>query len=71
MHFAYAALTLSGGPSHALPLCTCFLTSRVIPVRPYNPTLGGLDSSAFARRYLRNHYCFLFPGYLDGSLHPV
>src|SRR5574344_1674403 len=46
-------------------------TSRVIPIRPYNPTRGGLDSSAFARRYLRNHYCFLFPGYLDGSLHPV
>src|SRR5574344_432533 len=44
---------------------------RVIPMRPYNPTRGGLGSSAFARRYLRNHYCFLFPGYLDGSLHPV
>ena len=30
------------------------LTLRVIPMRPYNPALCGLGSSAFARRYLRN-----------------
>ena len=33
-----------------------FSTSRVIPMRPYNPARGGLGSSAFARRYLRNLY---------------
>ena len=32
---------------------------------------SGLGSSDFARRYFRNHYCFLFPGYLDGSVPPV
>ena len=30
-----------------------------------------LGSSGFARRYSRNHFCFLFPGYLDGSVPPV
>jgi hypothetical protein len=36
--------------------------SLVLP-RPLNPaalTCDGLASSAFARHYLRNHYCFLF-----------
>ena len=37
----------------------------------YNPTLCGLGSSHFARRYFGNLVWFLFPGYLDGSLHPV
>ena len=55
MRFAYGALTLSGRPSQAVPLRKRFLpTPRVIPVRPYNPAQGGLGSSAFARRYLRN-----------------
>ena len=31
-----------------------FFSPRVIPMRPYNPALSGLGSSAFARRYLRN-----------------
>ena len=35
------------------------------------PHLRGLGSSQFARRYLGNLYWFLFPSYLDGSLHSV
>ena len=39
-----------------------FSCLRQIPyaVRTPERTRSGLGSSAFARRYLRNHYCFLF-----------
>ena len=45
------------------------------PATPSSPfELPGLDSSAFARHYLRNHCCFIFLGVLrwftsPGSLH--
>ena len=48
------------------PLCRCFpmqllLTDSIDPaVRTPGSKLPGLGSSAFARRYLRNHFCFLF-----------
>ena len=59
--------------SHALrPAFPCRSADLLlITSQSYNPAHGGLGSSAFARRYLRNLCCFLFPDYLDGSLHPV
>ena len=54
--------------------------SAMLPVynsAPYGTTalqprlIDGLGSSNFARRYFRNHYYFLLPGYLDGSVPPV
>ena len=54
--FEYWTLTIYGRPFHAVPL------SFEMPYRsPATPDRKrpGLDSSAFARRYLRNHYCFL------------
>ncbi len=35
-----------------------------VPRPPYHRSNTGLGCSAFARRYLRNHYCFLFLGVL-------
>ena len=60
---AYGAVTLSGRSFQIVRL-TCWLVTR----RPYGQTgpttppckHDGLGSSAFARRYWRNHYCFLF-----------
>ena len=55
--FANGAVTLCGGPFQALALA---------PLRPWpGPATPrgrprGLGSSAFARRYLRNHCCLLF-----------
>ena len=59
----YRAVTVSGGPFQALRLPCWFLTRR--PRGPTGPTTpscmhDGLGSSAFARRYWRNHCCFLF-----------
>ena len=55
--FVYEAFTLSGG---AFP-CTLLLTDSIdYTVRTPGSKLPGLGSSAFARRYLRNHFCFLF-----------
>ena len=49
--FTYVALTLSGRPSHAVPLeMMNFLTVR----NPGNIATSGLASSAFARHYSRN-----------------
>ena len=54
--FPYGAFTLSGG-SFQNPSGSSLLLNAV-----HTPwcTHHGLGSSAFARRYLRNHYCFLF-----------
>ena len=55
--FAYGAITRSGR------LFQAFLLKIVLPRRsPTTPagTPAGLASSAFARHYSRNHFCFLF-----------
>jgi hypothetical protein len=54
--FGYAAFTLIAGLSSTF-LLACFLHCDV---RTPRCTHHGLGSSAFARRYLRNHCCFLF-----------
>ncbi len=54
--FGYEAFTLSGWPFHAILLAV----SIDYTVRTPGSKLPGLGSSAFARRYLRNHFCFLF-----------
>ena len=54
--FKYKAFTFSGRPFHALLLAV----SIDYTVRTPESKLPGLGSSAFARRYLRNHFCFLF-----------
>lgn len=55
--FAYGTLTLCGLPSHAV-----LLRRQLALCGPTTPTGTpvGLASSAFARHYSRNHYCFLF-----------
>ena len=63
------AFTLSDVPSQKLPLSVDFLPNSTIAV--LQPHLCGLGSSPFARRYLGNLFWFLFPSYLDGSLHSV
>ena len=68
--FKYGAITRCGGVFQLSS--SAYSMNRVY--RPYNPEqskLIGLASSPFARRYLGNLFWFLFPGYLDGSLHPV
>ena len=57
LDFAYGAFTLYGRTFQIVPL------SIRIPHRgPATPSRkrDGLGCSAFARHYLRNHYCFLF-----------
>src|SRR5918995_5661994 len=60
---AYGAVTLYGRPFQGVRLTSWFLTCR--PCGPTGPTTppcthDGLGCSAFARRYWRNHCCFLF-----------
>ena len=58
-HFGYAAFTRSGRPFQAVPLCST--QCHVAALQPRRRLDGtGLGSSAFARRYSRNHCCFLF-----------
>ena len=58
--FAYGALTPSGRPFQAVRLGAP-APSRAGPATPPRPKgPDGLGSSAFARRYWRNHCCFLF-----------
>ena len=63
--FAYEAITLFGGPFQGLQLSSDFVTLRVSPVsapQPQARLLGpGLGCCPFARRYLGNRTCFLFP----------
>ena len=59
----YGAVTLSGRSFQIVRLADWFVTRR--PCGPTGPTTpscmhDGLGCSAFARRYLRNHSCFLF-----------
>ena len=57
LSFAYGAITRSGR------LFQAFLLKNMLPRRsPTTPagTPAGLASSAFARHYSRNHFCFLF-----------
>ena len=58
--FAYRAFTFCGGPFQTLLLTAVASLYR----RSYNPgccrNSSGLGSCAFARHYLRNHFCFLF-----------
>ena len=59
----YGAVTLSGRSSQIVRLTIRFVTRRPCGlIGPTTPTsmLAGLGSSAFARRYWRNHCCFLF-----------
>ena len=57
--FSYRAFTYYGWPFQ--DQFTYFLPFFSFVRTPYNPDVSiGLGSSAFARRYLRNHYCFLF-----------
>ena len=64
-HFAavYRAVTVSGRSFQIVRLVKWLITCR--PCGQTGPTTpkcmhSGLGSSAFARRYWRNHYCFLF-----------
>ena len=61
--FAYGALTRYGQLFQVVRLMCWFVTRRPYgQTGPTTPTCKhvGLGYSAFARRYLRNHYCFLF-----------
>ena len=61
--FVYRALTVYGRPFQVVRLTCWFFTRRPYGLAgPTTPTCKhiGLGCSAFARRYLRNHYCFLF-----------
>ena len=72
--FEYGAITLFGRPFHAVLLTLPYPSFNLQP-QPFPAEIGdycgpstpdspcessGLASSAFARRYLRNHCCFLF-----------
>ena len=58
-NFMYAAFTLYGPPFQACSIIVCQCSVAVL--QPRGRLDGhGLGSSAFARRYLRNHCCFLF-----------
>ncbi len=59
--FAYGAFTRCGPPFQKVRLS--FEASALAPVLQPRMALcnvSGLGSCAFARHYLRNHYCFLF-----------
>ena len=57
--FVYRAFTVCGRPSQGVPLrSTLSLLVALLP-RPCLDN-AGLGYSAFARHYLRNHFCFLF-----------
>ena len=57
--FGYGAFTLFGSPFQKIPLCRRSLFSTVL-LPPLCRNNAGLGSCAFARHYLRNHFCFLF-----------
>ena len=73
MRWSFSLTGLS--PSLAgLPRTILLTTSVISAVRTPKCTHLGLGSSGFARRYFRNHYCFLFLRLLrcfssPGSLH--
>ena len=49
IRFGYVAFTHSGSPSQVILLQIDFLPNSIS--QSYNPTLSGLGSSRFARRY--------------------
>ena len=55
--YPYAALTLYGRPSQTFQVLSGAIMQVLLPQLGRNP--AGLGCSAFARHYLRNHYCFL------------
>ena len=58
--FGYGAFTRSGPPFQKVPLS--FITPLLTVLQPPQVRChtAGLGSCAFARHYLRNHFCFLF-----------
>ena len=77
LRFAYRAFTCYGLPFQTVRLASCRHLLTVLQPRQCRNTIG-LGSCAFARHYLRNHYCFLFlrvlrcfssPGLPDASHH--
>ena len=56
--YVYGTITLCRASSQKLQLRICIIMSVLQPRCCRNNT--GLGSYAFARHYLRNHYCFLF-----------
>ncbi len=59
----YRTITFFGHPFQGILLEKTYRSrsKRVrLPRNPNNASTAGLDSSAFARHYLRNHYYFLF-----------
>ena len=61
--FVYRTFTFCGPTFQTVRLAIRFITRRpcglIGPTTPESK-LPGLGSSAFARRYWRNHFCFLF-----------
>ncbi len=60
MCFEYGTFTLFGQPFQAVLLHSRFVTPCETPRNPARPKPNGLGYSPFARRYLGNHFCFLF-----------
>ena len=58
--FGYGAVTSCGAPFQKLPLTFAAGASTVLQPRVMHCYILGLGSCAFARHYLRNHFCFLF-----------
>ena len=58
--FGYGAVTSCGAPFQKLPLTFAVGASTVLQPRVMHCYILGLGSCAFARHYLRNHFCFLF-----------
>ena len=56
----YAPFTLCGGFFQNLLLTSYIALSAVLQPRRLHCYNAGLGSCAFARHYLRNHFCFLF-----------
>jgi hypothetical protein len=57
-HYLYGTITLYGRPSQIVLI---LIISDVGVLQPHTSrNWCGLGCSAFARHYLRNHYCFLF-----------
>ena len=70
--------TLYVWPSQTIPLSICFLkTLRLAPMQPYNPSKNWFGLFRFRSPLLsespgdRSPSWFLFPSYLDGSVHSV
>ena len=58
--FGYRAFTSYGAPFQKLPLTFAVGAPTVLQPRVMHCYILGLGSCAFARHYLRNHFCFLF-----------